>query len=42
MTFEANWIWLCSFYLEMAEHDYPTKYHSRIDGLLLPWGTVYE
>ena len=42
MTFEKNWIWLCTVYLEMAAHDYPTKYHSRIDGLLFPCDTVYH
>ena len=41
MTFEENWIWLCTAYLEIAEHEYPVRYHSRIDGLLFPHPSVY-
>lgn len=37
--YEANldsWVWLCMVYLSYADYELPTKYHSRIDGLIKP------
>lgn len=38
---ENTWIQLVCSYLEYADNQWPTKYHSRIDGMLFPHKDCY-
>jgi hypothetical protein len=36
------WLWLVCRYLEYADHQWPTRYSSRVDGLLFPHTDCYS